>query len=324
MRITLFFYVITVALLAVSPVWADKEEAKKAFLQGASFFEEGKYEDAAEAFRRAYEADSHWKVLYNIAQSEMAAQRYGRAMEAFEQFMVLGGDNIALTRQQEVEAELDRLQRLVGFVDVSAPDGAEVFVDGHKRGTMPLSGRLMIAAGVEHDLQIIHNGQKLHGRQIKVSGRQSVSVIVPKDNGGKQPVEKPVVAKSSKNIDLTPPPPPARWHGKLMPTGVALLAAGGASMAASLIIGAVALKRSNDLSGDCDSSGCPPEYHDKNDSVDKLSLTSNILLFAGAGIAATGAVLFIIGKKRRDRERLVKVTPHVAFNTAGIVLGGTF
>ncbi|MBN2530340.1 MAG: tetratricopeptide repeat protein [Deltaproteobacteria bacterium] len=316
--------------------------SRLAYQQGTALFEQEKFTEAAAAFRKAHEMNPHWKVLYNIAQSEAAAGHHGLAMEAFEKYYALGAEKINLERQKAVEAELDRLQRLVGFVDIAAPDGAEIFVDDEKRGTAPLSGRLMVAAGVEHDLKIVHEQNELYRRKIKVSGRQSIAVAVQKDDVPKpepRALPKVVAQNDIKKVVKKEPPKPSKpkvstphtassifvkWKKNMVPTGVAFMATGGGVVAASLIVGAVALKRSNDLDGPCKNDICPPDYHDKNDSVDNLSKASNVLLISGALVAASGAVQFFVGKKRREKDRLVNITPDVHGNGAGIVMDGRF
>ena len=314
--------------------------SRQAYQDGTALFEQEKFVAAAASFRRAYELNPHWKVLYNIAQSEAAAGRHGLAMEAFEKYYALGAEKISLERQKAVEAELVRLQRLVGFVEIDAPDGAEILVDGEKRGTAPLSGRLMVTAGVDHDLKIVHEGSELYRRKIKVSGRQSLSIAVRDDEVAEPEVETQEVAdnnatavareKNDKPLESaapkenSPSPIRAKWRKKMMPTGIALMATGGASVAASLIVGAVALKRNNDLDGPCTNDICPPDYHEKNSSVKKLSVSSNVLLISGVSVATAGAVLFFIGRKYRSEDRLVTVTPDVGWNGAGVVLSGRF
>ncbi|MBN2530347.1 MAG: tetratricopeptide repeat protein [Deltaproteobacteria bacterium] len=311
-------------------------KSRESYRVGTVAFEKGEYEAAAMAFRSAYQKSPHWKVLYNIAQSEAAAAHFGLAMEAFEKYLALGGDNIMEERQNEVEAELDRLYKRVGFVDIKAPEGASVFVDGTERGTAPLPGRLAIVAGVEHDLQIVQDGRDILRRKIRVNGRQAISILVGEDNNRAQVKLAPPVVRQSldKSKGKTSVPTKkkagpalslkAKWKKRMAPMGIALMATGGASVVASLITGAVALKRQNDLEEPCAGAGCLPKYHEKNDSIGTLSKTSNVLLISGAVVAAGGAVLFVLAKKRFGKEKVVALTPAVGSNSGGIQVVGRF
>jgi len=311
-------------------------QSRQFFMEGTLLFEKEDYVKAAAAFRKAYHLNPNWKVFYNIAQSEAAARHYGRAMEAFEQYLALGGDDIGEERRGEVESELDRLQRLVGFVDLSAPSGARIFVDDNERGIAPLPGSLMIAAGVVHDLKVVHEGNVLLVRKIQVSGRQSVPVIVQSDDSNspveQTPAQKKVtteaaVSKQHESADFSANPrilTQAKWRQKLMPVSISLMATGGGALIAGLITGAVALKRSNDLREPCEDRGCLPEYHDKNDSVGNLAKASNVLLISSTGLAMTGAVLFIFVKKSFGEEQVMTLAPGIVSNMAWVAVMGRF
>ena len=50
--------------------------------------------EAVRAFRSANEINPSWKIEFNIGQCEAALKRYGLAMEAFEKYLALGGDEV--------------------------------------------------------------------------------------------------------------------------------------------------------------------------------------------------------------------------------------
>lgn len=110
------------------------DNARGLFREGAAFFKKSEYSKAAESFRAAYKMRPNWKVLYNIAQSEAAAKRHGLALTAFERYLALGGDDVVEARQKEVEKEIERLKKMVGYVTVEAPEGATILVDGVEYG----------------------------------------------------------------------------------------------------------------------------------------------------------------------------------------------
>lgn len=326
MRIIIVFLIS--ALLAAPAVHADTASAQKAFKEGAKLFENKEFAAAAKAFRTAYEEDPNWKVLYNLGQCEAASRRHGRAMEAFEKYLALGGDDISLERRNEVETELDRLRRMVGFIDISAPEGATILLDGEDRGAAPLAGRLMVAASVLHDLTVIHEGKELLQRKIQVSGMQSISVNIVASGETETTTAKISEAsdEEKKLSDVpagTDTPAPEKKRRPLVPVGVALAATGGATLIAGIITGAVALKRNNDLSDDC-KNGCPDSFHDDNDAAWNLGVASNILLAAGGGMAATGLVLLFAGKRKYGNEKAATVRPALSNEYAGFTLTRSF
>jgi hypothetical protein len=134
--------------LASSGIRADTEDdARQRFGRAVKLFEQGDYKAAAEAFREAYNLRASWKMLYNIGQSEAAAGRYGLALEAFESYLVQGKDEVPTDRRDDVLKEIERMRLLVGVVDVQAPDGTELLIDGTTRGTTPFSGLKRVEAG---------------------------------------------------------------------------------------------------------------------------------------------------------------------------------
>ncbi len=158
---------------------ADKsidEQAKTAFDKGKELFHKKEYAEAAEAFSKAYNLKKTWKLLYNIGQSEASAKRHGLALEAFEQYLAEGGDDVPVEKRDYVISEVKRLREMVGSLDVHAPEGALVIVDGVERGTAPLVGPLTVAAGMNHNVLVKHLEDKLLDRVVRVRSGQTLVV----------------------------------------------------------------------------------------------------------------------------------------------------
>jgi tetratricopeptide (TPR) repeat protein len=91
--------VTAVSVSATTRAEDQPDEAMAFFKKGIDLFNAEKYEDAASAFRRAYELKPNWKLNYNIGQSEAAAKRLGLALQAFEAYLSQGGDDISTERR---------------------------------------------------------------------------------------------------------------------------------------------------------------------------------------------------------------------------------
>jgi tetratricopeptide (TPR) repeat protein len=76
--------------------------AEEAYESGQPFFAEQRFVESADSFRKAYELKPSWKIFYNIGQAESAAKRYGSALDAFEQYLADGGDEIDATQTRKV------------------------------------------------------------------------------------------------------------------------------------------------------------------------------------------------------------------------------
>ncbi|MBN2525142.1 MAG: tetratricopeptide repeat protein [Deltaproteobacteria bacterium] len=322
MRHIQFILFITIAFLVVSPAIADSTAAKEAFAKGTALFEDEDYIGAADAFRIAYELEPSWKILYNIGQCEAAARRYGQAMDAFEKYLSLGGDDVAQRRRDEVEAELDRLKRLVGFVEILAPDGAVAFIDDQRRGEAPFAGKLMIDASVEHDLKIVLDDETLLSRKVKVSGAQSITVDV-------RDAKKGDVKITQQEDHLQPLPnempiAPPNQHHSLKVAGIITAGIGGALLVTGAITGALAVGKSNELADTCaDKSNCDKSNEPLKTSGEKLHTATVALVVSGAVLAAGGATLLIVAHKKKRNERL-QASPWMSPHLSGIVILGKF
>jgi len=303
------------ALLWSGALRAD--EARDAYAKGVAAFDAGRYAEAAEAFRQAYELKRSWKIQYNIGQSEAAAKRYGLALDAFEAYLAEGGDDVDQTRRDEVLAEIQRLKLLVGGIEVKGPAGAKVIIDGVDRGTLPFGARIRETAGVDHEVAIVAaDGTELLRRGgVRVGSGEVVTVEVP--------VEEATTPAPAG--EAAPAAPAAPAHGKLWPWGWAAVGAGAAVAIAGAITGGMALGKRSDLEAACPDRTCASEGDlALRDDAERLGLITDVLIPVGAVVAATGAVLLILDARRGGEAPAVAFTPQVGPGAAGLSLEGSF
>jgi hypothetical protein len=292
------------------PVHAeDKEaysEALVAFKEGVLRFEEKQYDKATIAFRRAYELRPNWKIFYNIGQSEAAAKRYGLALVAFEQYMAEGGDDIQESRQKELFDEMERLRRMVGFLEVKGRDGDVVFVDGMERGTVPNVTKLRVSMG-KVLVQLKRADQVVLERNVEIIGGEQI--VLEEDLAVGQPSTQLREGKRGK---------------KRMWTWLAL-GVGGVAGIAGGIIGGVSIGKRNDFMDDCGDGTCSNSRKEDRDTVKSLSLSADVLYgVAAVGIVA-GIVLFFVEPRIGDKgEKTVVIAPMVSSNGGGVSIGGRF
>jgi hypothetical protein len=324
------------ALLAVAAqarADAIEEQAKNAFNEGATLFTQGEFDGAAQAFRRAYALKPSWKLLYNIGQSEAAAKRHGPALEAFEKYLSLGGDEVPAARRDEVVAELERLRPVVGSLEIEAPDGALVVIDGVERGAAPLPGVVRVSAGVDHVVQIRLGAEVLANRTVSVGGRENLVVKVGASADAAEPpaAELPPPAPEPAPAPAEPAEPaPAAGASALAIAGWATLGVGAAAAIAGAITGGVALSRNKELDQECnDADGCPAAEHaDALDGRDALATTSTVTFAVGIAAAAAGVVMLVVdrrrGPERPAEQAAVALAPIAAPGLGGVALQGRF
>jgi len=188
---------VAVSLLWASAVYAQDSDtnaqARELYNHGIKLYEQGDHTAAAEAFREAYRLRPSYKILFNLGQAEAAASRLGLAMEAFQRYLVDGGDDIPPDRKDYVVTEINRLQALVGDLEVEAPDNSSVYVDGVLRGTTPLTGPVLVVAGVDHEAVVVHENKQLIKQKFKVWATRTHTIKAEKKAPPTVPAEKPAV-----------------------------------------------------------------------------------------------------------------------------------
>ncbi len=303
----------------------NKAAAKTAFDDGRAKFEAGQFKEAADAFRQAYDLMPSWKLLYNVGQAETAAGRYGLALDSFERYLAMGGDQVPTDRKEEVIAEITRMRAMVGFIEIKAPDGAVVFVDNVKRGVTPLPGRIKETAGIEHKVFVEIDKDNIFTRTVMVSGGETIVVEVSTARGETEVEESrtkddPTTEDVRREVDEKAKPHPMVTVGWVLTgTGAAVLIGGG-------VTGLLSIVKTKQLKKDCDGTVCPSSRSGDIDSLKTTSLLSSILLPVGAAIAGTGAVLLILGSKRAAKKENndISLVPLTSPDFNGLLLQGTF
>ncbi|MBN2718361.1 MAG: tetratricopeptide repeat protein [Deltaproteobacteria bacterium] len=286
-----------------SPVYDVNDKAMAEFQKGIDLFEAGKYIDAADSFRAAMAEKSSWKMYYNIGQSEAAAQRYGLALEAFEAYLVAGGDDVPFAKKDEVLAEIERLRLLVGVVELKAPEWSELVIDGYVRGIVPIEGVIRVAAGPHH-IQVRCKGEILFDADVKIAG----GVTTPIDAGNSaDEVQNEVNLKQHSTSDNSQSD---RAIPKKLLAGIVT---GGAGVLVTGLGVAFLIKGTKDADEAEEWNNMTPRPDAKIDKYNDKTLPLNTamtvagLALGGAAMAA-GTVLIIFGLKEK-KKRDVSVVP---------------
>jgi len=191
----------TAALAQASPAADPTIQAARArFNEGVAFFDKGEFENARAAFLQAYALHKHPAVLMNLAQSSL---RSGHFLDADRYFARYMRESTSMTPAQRAEAEkgLADSRAKLGRLDITAPPGTAVTVDGDLAGT---DGSTTF--DVEPGTHAVKAGPE--STSVTVTAGQTVAVKLGK--GGPPP---PAVAPAVPVEPATPPPtapePPA-------------------------------------------------------------------------------------------------------------------
>jgi len=167
---------------------AVTEMARRRFQEGVKFFDQKRYEEARGAFLQAYALKRHPALLLNLAQSEIRSGHPAEAARHFSAYL-REAPNASQLERSEAEKGLREARAKLARIQVSAPAGADVLVDGESVGTAPIAEPIDVTPGT-------HNIEARLGNK---SGSTTVSVLVSR------------LAAATVSFDSTPPPipPPA-------------------------------------------------------------------------------------------------------------------
>lgn len=125
---------------------ATTKAARARFQEGVALYDKGQYEASRAAFVQAYALRRHPAVLLNLAQSSL---RSGRPLEASKYFQQYLRESSTATPAQRADAEkgIAEARTKLGRLEISAPTGAEIAVDGVVVGSAPLSEPVDVEPG---------------------------------------------------------------------------------------------------------------------------------------------------------------------------------
>jgi hypothetical protein len=320
----------TVAILTVALVVAvtgqvraqsQDEEAREHFDRGIELYEQGRFEQAAVAFERAYELKPSFRILYNIGQVENELGHFAAALQAYRGYLEHGGDEVPRERGFKVQAEIERLMTLVGHITVEgAKKGAIVLVDREERGRIPLAGPIPVDLG-KHEVTIEVEGDAVHERVIKVAGGETVVVTV--ETSGVDMIDKPWGDSDDRgDLDDSHDSETRDGEPERVWTWVAF-GVGGAAGVGAIITGSLALKKEADVRDRCSGSLCDSSMSGDFDTVERLALTTDVLIGVFAAGAVVGTLLYFL-EPGNGAEAEVAVAPAVGVDGAGVTLTGRF
>ena len=146
---------LAVALISLAASADDvTERARKLFQSGRELYQQARYREAIDEFERAYALKPHGAIQFNIAQCLEKLGELPGAIERYKRYLAEVPKAEDRATVQLVIANLERrlLESRPQPLEVrSAPPGAEVLIDGERRGITPL--RVEVKPG-PHQLEL--------------------------------------------------------------------------------------------------------------------------------------------------------------------------
>jgi hypothetical protein len=130
------------------PPPAAATEANAHFKRGVELYGESDWATALTEFRRAYDIDPKWQVLYNIGETYFQLQDYANALATLQKYLRDGGAQVSAARRDEVTKDIEKLKTRVATLEVTAtlPD-VDIAVDDAPAGKTPLAAPIVVSAG---------------------------------------------------------------------------------------------------------------------------------------------------------------------------------
>jgi hypothetical protein len=274
-------------LCIVAPAHAeDVNAAREHYRKGTTLFDLQKFGEAAHEYELAYEAKDDPALLFNIAQSYRLAGDSQRALGAYKAYLrrVPHPSN-----SDEVYKRIAELQKLV--------DQQKRTQEAPPMGTLPVETK--------------------GATEPTTPAQPTTPPTTPA-----QPATPQVAPAPAPVITTTTSPAADARSGRIKQiAGIGTAGLGVACLAVGVAMVVVAKNTSNDITNAPPNTVFSPS---KESAVKTDSAVGVTMLVVGGVAAATGATLFVLGRRESQRARRMALVPAVGRGSAGVALFGHF
>ena len=185
-----------------APTGAVGEAARARFSEGMKSYAKKRYDRALAAFLQAYALTKNAAILFNLGMTSLKLGDPLHALHYFEQFL---HDSTTATPEQRARAnvEIKEARQGLGTIDIIAPDGADIAVDGEPAGRAPLAAPIAALPG-EHVITITTAaGAKLANIEVKAGMVARLKLV----GSGPPPPPAGAVSGDEEHPESKRPPP---------------------------------------------------------------------------------------------------------------------
>jgi len=320
------------------------QDAQARFDEGVTRAKQHDFEGARLAFTQAYAVLKKYDILFNLALSE---EKSGHPLDALAHFKQLARDSQASADDRVTSHKhVTELAAHTGHIDVAAPPGAGIVVDGTTNvGTTPLAEPLDVQPGA-HKVEA-----RARDRSYTVTVNATAGDVVKANFLDLIPADAAMPASAATSAPTsdaatTPAPQPPRdtatpetTHGSFWtPRTITVVALGGAAvvgLGAGIVFGAKAHSDSSHadtLRATIGSEGCAnsanPNCAQLASSVSSAhsESTASTVFYVAGGVLAAGAIAtwFLWPKVTSGDGASAVVVPAVGRDGAGVSVLGRF
>ncbi|MEM9194691.1 MAG: tetratricopeptide repeat protein [Myxococcota bacterium] len=322
-----FFFIVALGTLFFAglapPSASAQEDARARFSAGVRLFDAGRYGDALEAFRDAYRIQPHPSVLVNMANCYVGLDRPLEALELFREY--LAEEDVPPETRGEIETAVRNAESQLGRIEILAPVGIDVYVDGDRRGQSPVAA-VSVNPG-PHVVEFLRADRATRSERVEVPVGQTVTVDI-----------RPPGSSDTPPLDTTAPPPPQEEEsgGGIPLKPVLTLSLAGASVVSAIlgvVFGVTALGQQSDFDAIADDirsrNANDPEIQmlrieaESIDDARSRNATLADVFFVTSALTGTAAllVLFLLPNSEDSDAPSVTLSP---LPEPGLLLSGRF
>ena len=307
----------TLALVAAPAHAADDEtpvqpadsaqEARQQYTAGMQAYQAKRFVEAALHFEAAVVQRPHAVALYTAALAWEQANRPERAADDFVR--ALGVTGLSAAQTQNARDRLANLERAMGTLEVTAPEGWRVQLDANTGVLAP--AHLHAMPGV-HALAIQAAGLPIQHRDVTLELGKTTRLELTAE-----PVAPAPATAKPEPVPPAPEPPsatPSKWPSPEVrrDAGFGVVGAGVASVVAGIVLGASALSARDAYNA------APTQV--AYDHASSLQTWTDVAFIAGGVFVVGGAALVLWPAPKPKGEPAVSVAPSLG----GAVVRGVF
>lgn len=153
-------------------VLLQQAEARQHFQTGTGHYQAGRFAQAVEEYRLAYNLYASPTILFNMAQAYRSDGQLVNAIATFRRYLEDGGEALSAQQRQEVEDVIREIEssRAVLSFEVE-PAGVVVTLDGRELGETPLPRGVEVMPG-EHTVALRFTDHDPHEERVTVAAHE--------------------------------------------------------------------------------------------------------------------------------------------------------
>lgn len=284
---------LTLGMLAFSgrALAGDAALADKHFKRGKTLMTEGKHAEACEAFGASMKEEPSGGAALGFGRCNELLGKTATAWREYRRAAELFGDKGDAERKKFANEQALALEPKLSKLTIRAPAGVTVTQNGE-------AAEIGTAVPVDPGKYTIEASRAGHETW-------STSVVV-EPNGDSEIVDVPALDALASAKPRPAAPVEDEGPNPFLVSGIVIGGVGAAVAIAGGILGGTVLGDASDAENDpalCPAKRCTPAGREAIEDAADKALAADVLIGVGAGVAATGIVLFVIGLLAEPEER---------------------